>query len=86
MSPFLRGAFTVAILALASLALASRGSAHDSHADGTSSTRAGACKLAMSLARQGVANSRVASSHCECLENKDDAVAPWSCTAFVTYQ
>jgi hypothetical protein len=86
MSPFLRHALTAASFALASMAFADRTSAHDAHADGTSTTRAGACKLALTLARQGVANDRIANSHCECLETKDDPVAPWSCTAFVTYR
>jgi hypothetical protein len=86
MSPSLRRALRATTFALASLALMGQAPAHDSHADGSSATRAGACKLAMSLARQGVANDRVVNSHCECLETEDDIVAPWSCTAFVTYR
>ena len=86
MSLFLRGALRATTFALASLTLIGQAPAHDSHADGSSATRAGACKLAMSLARQGVANDRIVNSHCECLETKDDVVAPWSCTAFVNYR
>jgi hypothetical protein len=86
MSPSLRRTLSATTFALASLALIGQAPAHDSHADGSSATRAGACKLAMSLARQGIANDRIANSHCECLETKDDLVAPWSCTAFVTYR
>jgi hypothetical protein len=81
-----RRALSATAFAWVSLTFVGQAPAHDSHADGSSATRAGACKLAMSLARQGVANDRVANSHCECLETKDDLVAPWSCTAFVTYQ
>jgi hypothetical protein len=86
MSPFSRAALILASLPLASLAFADRAMAGDAHADGSSATRDGACKLATALARQGIPASRVASSHCECLENKDDKTAPWSCTAFVGYK
>jgi hypothetical protein len=85
MTRFLRRALT-ATLATAGLALASAASAHDSHADGSSTTQPAACKVAMSLARQGIASGQVTASHCECLENKDDRLAPWSCTAFVSYR
>jgi hypothetical protein len=68
---------------LIGLLFASGALAHDSHADGSSTTQAAACKLSMNLARQGIPNDQVIASHCECLENKDDRAAPWSCTAFV---
>jgi hypothetical protein len=70
----------------AALAVAGPALARDSHADGSSTTKAAACKLALALARQGIAGDRVSASHCECLENKDDRLAPWSCTGFVSYQ
>ena len=61
-------------------------SARESHADASSTTRAAACKLSVDLARQGIAANKVTASHCECLENKDDRDAPWSCTGFVSYR
>jgi hypothetical protein len=67
----------------AALLFASDAVPHDSHADGSSTTQAAACKLSLSLARQGIPNDQVIASHCECLENKDDRATPWSCTAFV---
>jgi hypothetical protein len=70
----------------AGFALTGPALARDSHADGSSTTKAAACKLALALARQGIADDRVSASHCECLENKDDRLAPWSCTGFVSYQ
>jgi hypothetical protein len=82
----LRPVLTAAALMAASLAFTGAARAHEAHADGSSTTQAVACKLALSLARQGVANDQVTASHCECLENKDDRTAPWSCTAFVSYR
>jgi hypothetical protein len=61
-------------------------SARESHADASSTTRAAACKLSVDLARQGIPADKVTASHCECLENKDDRDAPWSCTGFVSYR
>ena len=78
--------FLAASLALAGIATSGRVLAAQAHADGSSTTQPAACKVATALARQGLANGRVSASHCECLENKDDRAAPWSCTAFVTYQ
>ena len=78
----LHGASTAGLLAVIVLS-ASAALARDSHADGSSTTQAAACKLSLNLARQGIPNDQVIASHCECLENKDDRAAPWSCTAFV---
>jgi hypothetical protein len=61
-------------------------SAHESHADASSTTRAAACKLSVDLARQGIPADHVTASHCECLEIKDERTAPWSCTGFVSYR
>jgi hypothetical protein len=73
-------------LAAAALAVADLAAAHETHADGSSTSQAAACKLATALARAGVVSGHATASHCECLENKEDRAAPWSCTAFVTYQ
>jgi hypothetical protein len=82
----LRHALIAGSIAAACLVCASQVLAGESHADGSSSTKAAACKLALTLARQGISSDRVLASHCECLENKDDRLAPWSCTAFVSYR
>jgi hypothetical protein len=82
MRSILRRAASAGSLA-AALLFASDALPRDGHADGSSSTQAAACKLALNLARQGIANDQVIASHCECLQNKDDRAAPWSCTAFV---
>lgn len=82
----LRHALIAGSLAAACLISAGHVLAGESHADGSSLTQAAACKLALTLARQGISNDRVRASHCECLENKDDHLAPWSCTAFVSYR
>jgi len=60
--------------------------AGESHADASAVTKAEACSLATRLARMDVGHDRVTGSHCECLENKDDRGAPWSCTAFVSHR
>jgi hypothetical protein len=82
----LRYRLTVGALAAAGLVFTGAALARESHADGSSTTQPAACKLALTLARQGVAADQVTASHCECLENKDDPRAPWSCTAFVSYR
>ena len=79
-------ALAAASLALAGAALTGGAMAADAHADASSTTQPAACKLALTLARQGLSNSQILKSHCECLENKDDRAAPWSCTAFVTHR
>jgi hypothetical protein len=86
MRRFPRNAPIAALLGAAGLALAGAAFAHESHADGSSTTQPAACKVALALARQGVAAADVTASHCECLENKDDRTAPWSCTGFVSYR
>ncbi|WP_158816554.1 hypothetical protein [Methylocapsa sp. S129] len=86
MKRLLRPMLTAGSLAAAGLIFAGAALAHDRHADGSSTTQAAACKLALQLARQGVANDQVTASHCECLENKEDHSAPWSCTGFVSYR
>jgi hypothetical protein len=73
-------------LAAASLALAAQASGGETHADGSSTTQAEACKVALTLARQGIRKDQLISSHCECLENKNEREAPWSCSAFVSYR
>lgn len=60
--------------------------ANEAHADGTATTQAAACKLALMLARVDVGKGKVTASHCDCLENKEDFQAPWSCQAFMTYR
>jgi hypothetical protein len=86
MNPFLRSLAIAAGFAGLSLVFAGQVLGGEAHADGTSATKAQACKLATTLARQDVTNGRVTASHCECLENRDDHAAPWSCSAFVTSQ
>lgn len=81
----LRHALCATSLAAAALTFACPALAGEAHADGSSSTKAEACRVAMTLARQGIPGSKVSASHCECLENKADSV-PWSCTAFVSYR
>lgn len=75
-----------ASLMAAGLALAGAARANEAHADGTATTQAAACKLALSLARVDVGKGKVTASHCDCLENKDEVQAPWSCQAFMTYR
>lgn len=70
----------------AGLALAGAARASEAHADASATTQAAACKLALSLARVDVGKGKVTASHCDCLENKDDTQAPWSCQAFMTYR
>ena len=60
--------------------------AGESYAEGSATTRAAACKLALTLARQDVPANRVGATRCDCLEDKDDLQTPWSCTAFVKYR
>jgi len=86
MERILRYGLTAGALAAAGLVFAGAALARQSHADGSSTTQPAACKLALALARQGIAADQVTASHCECLENKDDPRAPWSCTAFVSYR
>jgi hypothetical protein len=82
MGPWLVAAsFMTACLAFAGVARA-----NEAHADGTATTQAAACKLAMTLARVDVGKGKVTASHCDCLENKEDYQAPWSCQAFMTYR
>jgi hypothetical protein len=81
-----RNALIAGLLGATGVALAGAAFAHESHADGSSTTQPAACKVALALARQGVAAAAVTASHCECLENKDDRTAPWSCTGFVSYR
>ena len=68
------------------LVVAGAARAGDAHADGSATTQAAACKLALSLARIDVGKGKVTASHCDCLENKEDIHAPWSCQAFMTYR
>lgn len=82
----LRGAALAACLGAAGAGLAPPARAGESHADASATTKAAACTLAQRLARIDVPNSRVTNSHCECLEDREVADAPWSCTAFVSYR
>jgi hypothetical protein len=86
MRRYSRNALIAACFGAAGLALAGGALAHESHADGSSTTQPSACKVALALARQGISADKVTASHCECLENKDDRTAPWSCTGFVSYR
>jgi hypothetical protein len=81
-----RHALTAATIGAAGLAFPAAAPALERHADASSTTKAEACKFALSLARQEIAGDRVTASHCECMENKEEPSAPWSCQAFVTYR
>lgn len=81
-----RSALAAGSLAVAAFGLPGGAAAGESHAEGSDTTRAGACKLAQALARQDISTPRIKASRCECLQDNDDAQTPWSCTAFVTYR
>jgi hypothetical protein len=68
--------------------LAGVGSARagEAHGDGTATTKDAACKVAMAIARVDMNHGKVTASHCDCLENKEEPRAPWSCQAFLTYK
>ncbi len=68
------------------IAVAGQAAAHEAHEEGSATTQAAACKLALALARADASGGRVTRSHCECLEERDNPQAPWSCTGFVSYQ
>jgi hypothetical protein len=79
--PSLIAASLAAVLAYAGAARAS-----EAHADGSATTKDAACKLALSLARVDVGHGKVTASHCDCVEDKEEVNAPWSCQAFMTYR
>jgi hypothetical protein len=75
----------VAIFA-AALAGVSAARAGEAHGDGSATTKDAACKVAMSIARVDMTHGKVVASHCDCLENREEPQAPWSCQAFITYK
>ncbi len=79
----LRRGLLAGSLAAAGFAWSVGALAGESHAEGSATTRAAACSLAIALARQDVPAKRMGASRCECMEDKDDLQTPWSCTAFV---
>jgi hypothetical protein len=82
----LRTTLIVTSLAAAAFACAGAARANEAHADASATTKDAACKLALSLARVDVGHGKVTASHCDCLENREDVQAPWSCQAFMTYK
>ena len=81
-----RDGLTAVGIAFVCIAAAGLAAAHEAHEEGSATTQAAACKLALALARADAAGGRVTRSHCECLEERANAQAPWSCTGFVSYQ
>ena len=67
-------------------ALAGGARAGEAHGDGTATTKDAACKVAMSIARVDMTHGKIVASHCDCLEDKEEPQAPWSCQAFITYK
>jgi hypothetical protein len=82
----MRHGLIAACLAAAGLAAAGAARANEAHADGTATTKDAACKLALSLARVDVGKGKVTASHCDCVEDKSEFQAPWSCQAFMSYK
>ena len=67
-------------------ALAGAARAGEAHGDGTATTKDAACKVAMSIARIDMNRGKITASHCDCLENREETQAPWSCQAFITFK
>ncbi len=76
----------IAVSLAAAFAYAGAARAGEAHADGSATTKDAACKLALTLARVDVGRGKVTASHCDCVEDKEEINAPWSCQAFMTYK
>jgi hypothetical protein len=86
MKRVMRHGLSAAWLAAACIAYAGAARAHEAHADGSAVTKDAACKVALSLARVDVGKGKVTASHCDCVEDKSEVEAPWSCQAFMSYK